>query len=139
MIWSILPGKPVTLLSLYFCQRENHLQLGLFVFNHFQKEPEKSDGGPEAPKTTVFVGNISEKAPDVLIRQLLAVSFYLNGSVTTPRYGTHIANKITTCDFLLQLFKSHIQKDQFVAICVPSYIDYDMIMVLIIDNVYLDY
>lgn len=36
-----------------------------------ENNEEKKDG-PEAPKTTVFVGNISEKAPDVLVRQLLA-------------------------------------------------------------------
>lgn len=34
------------------------------------KEPEESAG----PTTTVFVGNISEKASDMLVRQLLAVS-----------------------------------------------------------------
>lgn len=34
------------------------------------KEAEESGG----PTTTVFVGNISEKASDMLIRQLLAVS-----------------------------------------------------------------
>lgn len=34
------------------------------------KDPEDSGG----PTTTVFVGNISEKASDMLVRQLLAVS-----------------------------------------------------------------
>lgn len=35
------------------------------------RDPEGSGG----PTTTVFVGNISEKASDMLVRQLLAVSF----------------------------------------------------------------
>lgn len=34
------------------------------------KEPDENSG----PTTTVFVGNISEKASDMLIRQLLSVS-----------------------------------------------------------------
>ena len=35
---------------------------------------ENQDGGSGDPTTTVFVGNISEKASDMLVRQLLAVS-----------------------------------------------------------------
>lgn len=34
----------------------------------------KDDDDNNGPTTTVFVGNISEKASDMLIRQLLAVS-----------------------------------------------------------------
>lgn len=41
------------------------------------KDTEDSAG----PTTTVFVGNISEKASDMLVRQLLAVSWL---SATTP-------------------------------------------------------
>lgn len=35
---------------------------------------ETEDAGSTGPTTTVFVGNISEKASDMLVRQLLAVS-----------------------------------------------------------------
>ena len=35
---------------------------------------EAEDAGSGGPTTTVFVGNISEKASDMLVRQLLAVS-----------------------------------------------------------------
>lgn len=38
------------------------------------KVPEEGTGTSTGPTTTVFVGNISEKASDMLVRQLLAVS-----------------------------------------------------------------
>lgn len=44
------------------------------------------------PTTTVFVGNISEKASDMLIRQLLAVS---NGKGFTNMYSGKIQRKST--------------------------------------------
>lgn len=44
------------------------------------RDPEGSGG----PTTTVFVGNISEKASDMLVRQLLAVSFSDDGCRAAP-------------------------------------------------------
>lgn len=40
------------------------------------KDSEEGTGNNTGPTTTVFVGNISEKASDVLVRQLLAVSVW---------------------------------------------------------------
>lgn len=39
------------------------------------KDSEEGTGNNTGPTTTVFVGNISEKASDMLVRQLLAVSY----------------------------------------------------------------
>lgn len=44
------------------------------VLSTHAKETEDGTGAGTGPTTTVFVGNISEKASDMLVRQLLAVS-----------------------------------------------------------------
>lgn len=46
-----------------------------------KKEPDaakSNDTQDSGPTTTVFVGNISDKVSDLLVRQLLAVSLHLN-------------------------------------------------------------
>jgi hypothetical protein len=41
--------------------------------------------GEKHPTTTVFVGNIAERAPDTLIRQMLQVLRFLNAFFDTNR------------------------------------------------------
>lgn len=57
------------------------------------KDSEQGTGNNTGPTTTVFVGNISEKASDMLVRQLLAVSvwklfykFYLRSNIKSQTH-----------------------------------------------------
>uniref|UniRef100_A0A673LJD1 RRM domain-containing protein n=1 Tax=Sinocyclocheilus rhinocerous TaxID=307959 RepID=A0A673LJD1_9TELE len=61
------------------------------------KDSEEGTGNNTGLTTTVFVGNISEKASDMLVRQLLAVSvwnlfynFYLRSNIKSLRHITCI-------------------------------------------------
>lgn len=65
------------------------------------KDQEEGTGTSTGPTTTVFVGNISEKASDMLVRQLLAVSV---GTLFTNFVCTIILNILDTFKWLVLSF-----------------------------------
>lgn len=54
-------------------------------FNYFQLlQKAQTDAAKKVEMTTVFVGNITDRASDMLIRQLLTVCFFISLFVSNP-------------------------------------------------------
>lgn len=77
------------------------------------KDLEEGTGTSTGPTTTVFVGNISEKASDMLVRQLLAVSVRtlftsLCGNIKSLRHNTFIGLVCLKIKILLPFTHSYV-------------------------------